>query len=184
MINHRFVITGGPGAGKTTTLEALALRGFRYVPDSARAIIRERLESGLSPRPPLDQFSAQVLKRDIAGYRETPVQDDPVFFDRGVWDAVAFFHSQGGLSLEQAQTYLHEFRYNPLVFIMPPWEEIYTTDSERDQIYAEAVAVFESSKTWYAQGHYDVVEVPRASVDERVNFILKAVEAALAAEVS
>jgi predicted ATPase len=67
---------------------------------------------------------------------------------------------------------------------MPPWEEIYTTDSERDQIYAEAVAVFESSKTWYAQGYYDVVEVPRASVDERVNFILKAVEAALAAEVS
>jgi predicted ATPase len=41
MANLRFIITGGPGAGKTTTLEALAERGYYYVPEVARAIIRQ-----------------------------------------------------------------------------------------------------------------------------------------------
>ena len=37
-----FVITGGPGVGKTTLLEALAKQGFPYVPEVAREIIREQ----------------------------------------------------------------------------------------------------------------------------------------------
>ena len=38
-----FVITGGPGVGKTTLLEALAKQGFPYVPEVAREIIREQV---------------------------------------------------------------------------------------------------------------------------------------------
>ena len=45
MTNLRFVVTGGSGAGKTAVLDALAVRGFRYVPDSARAIIKQRKEA-------------------------------------------------------------------------------------------------------------------------------------------
>src|SRR5689334_383100 len=71
MINLRFVITGGPGTGKTTILHALAARGYICAAESARAIIRERLASGLSPRPPLAQFGDEILQRDIARYRET-----------------------------------------------------------------------------------------------------------------
>src|SRR5262249_13162472 len=37
MTNLRSVITGGPGAGKTTTLNALAEQGYICAPDSARA---------------------------------------------------------------------------------------------------------------------------------------------------
>lgn len=38
-----FVITGGPGVGKTTLLETLAQQGFPYVPEIAREIIREQV---------------------------------------------------------------------------------------------------------------------------------------------
>src|SRR4029450_11320474 len=98
MINLRFVMTGGPGAGKTTTLDALAARGFRSVPDSARALIRQRKAAGLSPRPPLGQFGREMLRLDIAQYRTITVVDRPVFFDRGVGDAVAFLFLQGALT--------------------------------------------------------------------------------------
>jgi len=179
MMNYRFVVTGGPGAGKTTTLDALAACGLHYVAESARAIIRERLDAGLDPRPPLDRFGREMLARDIASYRETPVRNDPVFFDRSIGDSVGFLYQQGAISRDQAQTYMHQFRYNSVVFIMPPWEEIYATDTERDQSFAEAVAVFESLKSWYAQWHYEVTEVPRASTDERMDFMLKAARAAL-----
>jgi hypothetical protein len=78
MTNLRFVVTGGPGAGKTTTLEALTERGFLCVPESARAIIKQRKESGLSPRPPLVQFGMEMLNAGIARYRDTAVQNKPV----------------------------------------------------------------------------------------------------------
>src|SRR5262250_1916092 len=98
MTNLRFVITGGPGAGKTTILIALAERGYRYAAESARAIIRARLAHGLSPRPPLAQFGHEILQRDITCYRETRVTDHPVFFDRGIVDALGILDQQQAIA--------------------------------------------------------------------------------------
>jgi len=81
MTNFRFIITGGPGAGKTTVLKALAARGYPDVAESARTIIRMRLEANLSPRPPLQQFVRDVLRMDLTRYRETPVTITNVLTD-------------------------------------------------------------------------------------------------------
>lgn len=172
MRNSRFVMTGGPGAGKTTTLDALAMRGYRYVPDSARAIIRRRKEAGLSPRPALEQFGREMLEADMAQYRETPVHRDPVFFDRGVCDALGFLFLRGVITEAEAAARIKEFPYNEIVFVLPPWEEIYGVDTERDQSFAEAVAVCDTVREWYARWGYRLVEVPRGSVESRVDFIL------------
>jgi predicted ATPase len=64
MPNLHFVMTGGPGAGKTTVLQALAARGYPHAEESARLIIRERLARGLRPRPPLAQFGYEMLHPD------------------------------------------------------------------------------------------------------------------------
>jgi len=179
MTNLRFVMTGGPGAGKTTLLQALAARGYLHASDSARAIIRERLASGLSPRPPLAQFGHEILQRDIARYRETRATDHPVFFDRGIVDALGMLHHQQALALGEVEAYVRSFPYNHVVLLMPPWEAIYRTDAERDQTFAESVQVFESVRTWYARWDYETVEVPCMAIDQRVNFILQTVEYAL-----
>src|SRR5215510_5098026 len=179
MTNLRFVITGGPGAGKTTILNALAERGYMYVAESARAIIRERLASGLSPRPPLAQFGNAILHRDIARYRETRVTDRPVFFDRGIVDALGILDQQHALALREAEAYVRSFPYNRVVLLMPPWEDIYRTDAERDQTFAESVQVCEGLRTWYARWGYETIEVPRTAIDQRVNFILQTVAYAL-----
>lgn len=86
-MNHRFVITGGPGGGKTTILSSLAERGYRVVPESARRIIKERLAAGLTPRPDPDSFAQEILRSDIEKYREASTYDHTMFFDRGVLDA-------------------------------------------------------------------------------------------------
>jgi predicted ATPase len=177
--NLRFVMTGGPGAGKTTILQALAARGYRYAAESARSIIRQRLASGLSPRPSLEQFGHEILQRDIARYRETRVTDHPVFFDRGIVDALGILHHQQAMSLGEAEVYVRSFPYNTVVLLMPPWEAIFRTDSERDQTFAEAVQVCEELRTWYARWGYETIEVPRTAIDQRVNFILQIIEYAL-----
>jgi|SRR5262245_8661897 len=179
MTNLRFVFTGGPGVGKTTILNALTERGYFYAADSPRAIIRKRLASGLSPRPPLEQFGNEVLHMDIARYRETCVTDHPVFFDRGIVDAVYGLVQHNVMSLGEAEEYVRSFPYNKIVLLFPPWEEIYCTDSERDQTFSESVQVFEDSRKWYGRWEYETIEVPRIAIDQRVNFILQTVEDAL-----
>jgi predicted ATPase len=123
MINLRFVITGGPGAGKTTILHALAARGYMCAAESARAIIRERLASGLSPRPPLAQFGNEILQRDIARYRETRATAHPVFFDRGIVDALGILDQQHAISLGEVEEYIRSFPYNKMVLLMPPMKQ-------------------------------------------------------------
>ena len=75
-------VSGGPGAGKTTTLDALAARGFAVVPEVARAVIAERLAAGLSPRPDPLTFASAILERDMAQYEAADRLVGPVFFDR------------------------------------------------------------------------------------------------------
>lgn len=80
--------TGGPGFGKSTTLAALEARGYQCVPESARAIIQERMRIGLPRRPAAREFAKQILRRDQAQYRGVQRSKGPVFFDRGVVDAL------------------------------------------------------------------------------------------------
>jgi predicted ATPase len=98
-----------------------------------------------------------MLHMDIAQYRNTPIADTPVCFDRGVGDAVAFLFLQGALTSAEGEAYVTEFRYHELVFFFPPWREIYHPDTERDHSFAHAVAVGEQVRTWYRQWHYTIV---------------------------
>jgi|TARA_B100001059_G_scaffold133292_2_gene133489 predicted ATPase len=59
-MTNRFVLSGGPGGGKSALLAALAERGYPVVPESARAIIRSRLQSGLAPRPEPAAFAQAI----------------------------------------------------------------------------------------------------------------------------
>jgi predicted ATPase len=142
-------------------------------------IIKQRQEAGLSPRPPLAQFGQEMLRLDIAYYRETRLTDKPVFFDRGVVDALGLLDHGNAISPSQLEAHIREFRYNDVVFLMPPWPSIYTTDTQRDQTFSESIQVFESLSAWYEKWGYKTVEVPRVDVATRVEFILKTVEIAL-----
>lgn len=109
-------------------------------------------------------------------YRSTAEAEGPVFFDRGVTDAVAFAVEQGALAESDGAARIEEITYNPTVFAFPPWQDIYRRDSERDQSYEESVRVYERVRSWYSRWGYELAEVPRGGIDERVAFILRRVE--------
>lgn len=172
-MNHRFVVTGGPGGGKTTILSALAERGYSFVPESARKIIKERLAAGLWPRPDPVSFAREILSSDIEKYQDASCCDSAMFFDRGVLDALYMLNAENALTRDEIAEYVQYFPYNSVVFLLPPWKEIYDTDSERDQTFEDSVEVFEGMKRWYSQWGYETLEVPRVNIDERVSFILQ-----------
>lgn len=172
-MNPRFVITGGPGGGKTTLLQTLAARGYRVAPEAARRIIRQRLSAGLPPRPEPVPFAKEILDSDIQQYRAATDHDGITFFDRGVLDALYMLDLESALSRDEIAKLVEAFPYNHTVFLLPPWEAIYAMDSERDQTFEESVAVFEGMRRWYSRWGYETVEVPRAGVEARVSFILE-----------
>jgi len=167
------ILTGGPGAGKTTLLAALADMGYLTVEESARDIIAERLAGGESPRPDLVTFAREILRRDIEKYLHQPRTPEWVFFDRGIVDALGLLQEVAPLSDLELHTTLASYPFHPSVFILPPWAAIYATDAERDQSFAEAVHVHDKVVAWYRSCGYDLHEVPRLSVPQRAEHVLR-----------
>jgi predicted ATPase len=66
------------------------------------------------------------------------------------------------------------FRYHHRVFIAPPWPDIFRQDSERKQSLGEAVRTYEAMVDVYGTYGYELLELPRGSIEQRVRFVLEA----------
>jgi predicted ATPase len=92
--NNFFIITGGPGGGKTSVLQSLFSQGFKYVEETARQIIKERLRNGLSNRPEPNIFANEMFVNDLNNYNSNSGYSSTVFFDRSFVDsALLLFQS-------------------------------------------------------------------------------------------
>jgi predicted ATPase len=69
------------------------------------------------------------------------------------------------------------FRYAPTIFVTPPWPEIFVNDAERKQDLQEAIATCEAVAGACREAGYEIVEVPKVSVADRVEFILRRINA-------
>lgn len=172
----RILVTGGPGSGKTTLLRALAQRGLCIVDDTARGLIQERIRNGMSPRPSAEAFAAEILARDLRKYDATRDHRGVVLFDRGIPDALGMRDDLRALTDAERHAHLAARPYHPWAFVLPPWEAIYATDAERDQTFTESGAVHGRLLRWYRTCGFVLVEVPRASVAARCDFVLRAIE--------
>jgi predicted ATPase len=170
-----FVITGGPGAGKTTVLLELEKRGFRFAPEVARQIIQEQMRVGGQALPWADRnlYANLMLERSIQSYREHTPVSTPIFSDRGIPDTLGYARLIGLPDIGYIQSACDEFRYASTVFHAPAWKEIYTTDTERKQDFAEAERTSELIAQIYRECGYEVVELPRLSPAARADYIVK-----------
>ena len=166
-----FVFTGGPGVDKTTLLRHLQTSGERVVEESARAVIREQVESGGSAVPWLDNgaFVNQTSDRDIALFDSLAQPTGRIFFDRGIPDS---YGANGAIPSQTLIEAIRTRRYKRQIFLFPPWREIYETDAERKQDWEEAEATFGKFLSVLPELGYDAVVVPKADVATRAAFVL------------
>jgi predicted ATPase len=118
-----------------------------------------------------------MLQETLHAYQQVVEQGEPlVFFDRGVLDLVAYDRRTETVSSPELRRAVESLVYHRMVFVAPPWEEIFCTDRERKQNFTEATAVYDSLVDIYQEFDFDLVILPKTSVPERIAFVLGKVE--------
>ncbi len=177
-MHQKVVITGGPGTGKSTVIEALEKQRYTCMPEVSRSVTRAAQERGIDQlflHDPLI-FSELLLQERINQYRKAEeINDGPVFFDRGIPDVVGYLDYLGVDYPDHFRLESIEKRYSR-VLMMPPWQAIYRSDSERYENFEQSLLIFENLKKTYLGLGYSIEIVPEASVETRVEFILNAIE--------
>lgn len=174
-----YILTGGPGVGKTTLLNELNQQGYQTVPEEAREIIRAETAARTDALPWKNKthYAQRMLQASLTTYDQlrTAHNQGAVFFDRGILDAVCYMKMEKIPLPNHLMQRIRQSTYHTTAFVLPPWKEIYTTDDERKQSWEEAVYTFEKIKETYLDFGYCLVEVPKASIAERLKFIIEKV---------
>ncbi|SEW51665.1 AAA family ATPase [Chitinophaga arvensicola] len=172
-----FILTGGPGMGKTAVIAALRERGHITVPETGRHIIRQQVAAGGHALPWDDRaaFAQLMFEQSVADYQANREQTAPVFFDRGIADTIGYLELCGLPVPEDMLRIARSWRFNKKVFLAPPWQAIYEQDTERKQSFAEAVATCECMISIYRRLDYKLIYLPESTVAARADFIMAAV---------
>lgn len=143
------------------------------MPEAGRRLLSEELARGGTALPWADPtaFLHRILAMSLADHAAAAIQAGPVFFDRGLVDALS------GLEHRAGQPFLRplgeEHRYHGRVFLAPPWRDIYVMDDERRHDFAAAQAEYHRLRRDYPALGYEVVELPRTAVADRADFVLR-----------
>ncbi len=172
--NNFHIFTGGPGSGKTSVIKALAARGYVCVAEVGRQIICEQALIGGDAHHGGDRLKYRelMLSRSIYTFNAVEEREKPVFLDRGIPDLVGYGTLIGVETPPHILKAATLFRAHKQVFIMPPWREIFAQDAERKQDFVEAHETWRVMAKTYPPLGYELIEVPRMCISDRVDFIL------------
>ncbi|MDD1823681.1 AAA family ATPase [Photobacterium sp. ZSDE20] len=164
------IITGGPGAGKTTLINALGDMGYPTFTESSRQLIEEQsqLKNGILPWLDLPGFARLCLTVMIE-QKEQANQPQVAFLDRAIPDICGYL-TQANLTIDAIYREASK-GYHPQVLFCRPEASIYVQDEVRPYPFEEALEIHHALVNVYQELGYEVVEVPFMSVAERVQYV-------------
>ncbi|WP_178984118.1 AAA family ATPase [Winogradskyella helgolandensis] len=171
----KVVIAGGPGTGKTTIINELKKHEFLCYDEISRQITLQARKDGIEQlflTEPL-LFSEKLLEGRAKQFADAQNESETVvFLDRGLPDVIAYMDYIGDHYPENFVTTCESHKYDS-IFILAPWQEIFTSDSERYENFEEAIEIHQHLIETYKRFGYHLIDVPFGSVETRVEFILE-----------
>ena len=164
---HRYVLTGAPGAGKTTLIEALRERGHAVVAEAATDVIARGQANGRAQPWRDPGFLAEIT--DLQQQRERAATGEVIFFDRSPVCTLALAHYSGlpvPPALRAAVDRAPGF-YQRQALLVRPLGFVVRTAARRIS-YADSLRFAAIHEQVYAACGFTLVEVPNEPVADRV----------------
>ncbi len=167
-----YVVTGGPGSGKTTTVNLLKARGYKTTIEHARHYLdTQRLNGKTVGEVRKNQMEFQLGILDMQIEQERALSpDDLIFLDRAIPDALAYYHFLNLPEDEKLLEALRTIAYKKVFILdcLPLVRDYARTEDEAAQkkIHALLIEVYESLG-------FPIIQVPVFPPEQRVDFILK-----------
>ena len=177
------VITGGPGSGKTTLVNALAAKGYRTVPEAAIQVI-EALNAELGVegqkayrRDHLDEFQDRVLTLQETlerGARSEAHPGELVFLDRGRLDGLAYCRFFEQKPPKRLLTSVRTLKYERVFLLATLSRFEVRADTGRTSDRERSRALAETLRAVYREYGFEPFHVPQVSETIRAKVVLDA----------
>jgi len=175
---HKFVLTGGPGVGKSTIINLLQENGHQTRPEVWTSLYQEAKSNNT-----LAEFSTEssspAFRQKIIGlqlsHEGSLEKNSCAFLDRSAVDHVAFGNLYN-IPMSESITDLPKTHRYDLVFLLEPLPaELYDKPKELNCSQETSIMIHQHLKKSYQEYGYSLINVPFSSPETRMAFILKTV---------
>lgn len=170
----KIVIAGGPGTGKTSVINHLKEYGFLCYDEISRQVTLQARKDGIEQlflNDPL-LFSQKLLEGRTQQFLDAEHEKETlVFLDRGLPDVLAYMDYVGDTYPQHFIEACEKHQYD-FIFVLAPWQEIFTSDSERYENFEQAIEIHQHLLENYKRFGYQLIDVPFGSIKNRSDFIL------------
>lgn len=167
-----YVITGGPGCGKTTVVNHLNMLGYHTTIEHARHFIDTQMITGKTVeeiRKNQKQFQDGILAMQLL-QESSLAPNELVFLDRALPDALAYYRFLGLPFDERINEIMGKVSYKKIFIldILPlvnDYARLEDAEAQR-KIHSLITEIYQSLP-------FSVIHVPVLPPEERVDYILK-----------
>lgn len=173
---EKYVITGGPCTGKSSTIDELKSLGQKTVEEAARSLIKEGYDPAKDPLT----FQRMVIEKQLSLEARIPEwtpwsRGEDHFLDRGVFDNVVYctiFEVKVPEILQELISQDKKKQRYTKVFVLDPLP-LYKNDAERPESEAKAKEIHAAIVEAYKEIGYKPIHVPVLTPKERAQYIMR-----------
>ena len=169
-LKKKYIITGAPGTGKTTTINLLK-NTISCMDEVARKVILDEQKNNSNgvPWEDINRFSDLVFN---VTSKELLISD-ALICDRSLLDLEAYLALENKTIPNYLQRFPYQDTYHNTVFFAPTWFDIYCQDGQRLQEFDYCLKLEKVLLEQYKNKGFNIVILPKYSVEKRTKLILK-----------
>jgi predicted ATPase len=169
----KYILTGGPGSGKSSIILALEQLGEYTVREAAEDYIRLRQSQGITEPWKEEDFQKEILKLQLRRETRIPLEAERVWLDRGIADGL-IYERKGTETFREIETEAMKTKYEKVFLI----ESLKTYEKSvvRRESYEEATVLGEKLRETYEKLGYKIERIKPGTIEERLQQILKKIK--------